>query len=87
MQTRLRRAQKKKGQERTRALTSMAQLAGRRPAKLKVNGLIPSQGRGLGCRLRPWSGCVQEATDLCFSLMSVFLSLSFSLLSALSKNK
>ena len=40
-----------------------------------------------GLRVRSQSGCVQEATNRCFFLTSMFLSLSFSLPSPLSKNK
>ena len=40
---------------------------GRRPAERKVAGLIPGQGTCLGYGFGPWSGCVQEATDQCFS--------------------
>ena len=51
----------------------------------KVAGSIPGQGTCLGCRFGPRSGRIQEATDPCFSLTSVFLSLSLSVPSPLSK--
>ena len=43
------------------ALASVAQLVGRLTAKQKVTGLIPSQGKCLGCRFSPRSGWVHEA--------------------------
>ena len=49
------------------ALTSVARLVGRRPAKRKVICLIPGQGTCPGCRFSPPSGCIQEATNQCFS--------------------
>ena len=69
------------------ALASVAQLVGHQTAKQKVAGSIPSQGTGLGCGFIPRSGCARETTDRHFCLTSMFLSLSFSLLSPLSKNK
>ena len=44
--------------------------------KAKGHSLIPGPGTGLGCRLGPQPGYMQEATDGCFSLASMFLSLS-----------
>ena len=44
----------------------------------KVAGSIPGQGTYLGCEFDPWLGCLWEATDQCFSLTSMFLSLSLS---------
>ena len=51
----------------------------------KVVGSIPGQGTYLGCGFYPHSGHVWETTNLCFSLTSMFLSLSLSLLSPLPK--
>ena len=66
------------------ALPGVAQLVGCHPAKQKFPSSTPSQGTCLGCGFSPWSGYVGEATDRCFSLTSMFLSLlSF----PLSKNK
>ena len=39
-------------------------------------GSIPGQGTCLGCRFGSQSGCIEAATDQCFSLTSIFLSLS-----------
>ena len=69
------------------ALTGMAQLVELHPTKRKFTGSIPSQGTHLSCGFSNRSGCIQEETDECFSLTLMFLSLSFSLLSPLSKNK
>ena len=44
------------------------------PTRQKVLCLIPNQGTYLGCVFNPWSGHVR-ATDQCFSLTSMFLSL------------
>ena len=41
----------------------------------KVVCSIPSPGTYLGCGFDPQSGCVQGATDRCFSLTLMFLSL------------
>ena len=49
------------------------------PAKWKVTGSIPGQGSNLRCRPGPWLRHVWEATSLCFSHTSMFLSLSLSL--------
>ena len=51
--------------------------------KAKGWGLISGQGTCLGCGPGPQLGRVWEATDQCFSFVSMFLSLSF----PLSKNK
>ena len=56
-------------------------------ANRKATGLIPSQGTCLGGGARSPFGGVREATDRCFSRTSMFLSLSFSLPSPLSKSK
>ena len=57
----------------TLALTGETQLIRCCPAKQKVAGQIPGWGTCLVCRFSPWSGCVQEATDQCFSHLDVFL--------------
>ena len=75
----------RKGGREERALTGVAELVGCCPAK--VTSSIPCQGTCLPCRFCPQSGHVREATNRCFSLTSVFLSLSFSLPFPLSKNK
>ena len=75
------RARKEHFQKDTKVLTGVAQLVGHRPTKQKVAGSIP--GTYLGCRF----GYIQEATNQSFSLTLMFLSLSFSLPSPLSKNK
>ena len=49
------------------------------PTHAKVVGLIPGQGTYLGCRFDPWPKPVSGATEQCFSLTLMFLSLSFSL--------
>ena len=49
-------------------MAGVAQLFGHHPANQKVTGSIPGQGTCRGCRFGPHSGCVQEATDQCFSL-------------------
>ena len=45
-------------------------------AKQDVSGLVPCQGICPGCGFGPQSGCVQEATDQCFSVTLMFLSLA-----------
>ena len=55
---------------------SVAQWVGVSFCRPKCYGSIPSQGTCLGCGFSPQSGHVQEATDQCFSLTSMFLSLS-----------
>ena len=59
----------------------MAQWIELRPANQRVTGLIPSQGTCLGCCPGPSRGHARGNNTL------VFLSLSFSLVSLLSKNK
>ena len=66
-------------------LTSVAQLVGHHPVNWKVAGLIPSQGTCLGCGFGPGWGHVLEATNWCFFLTPMFLSVSFSLPSSLWK--
>ena len=68
-----------------RALVGVAQWIEHQPANQKVAGLSPSQGTCLGCRPGPWWGCVQEAANLFISCTLMFLSLSFSFPSPLSK--
>ena len=70
----------------TRALSDVAQLAGNCSAKPKITGSIPGQGTAWVVGLVPSPG-VYETTDQYFSFTSMFLSLSFSLPSVLSKNK
>ena len=53
----------------------------------KEGGLLPRQGTHLGCRSGPWLECIWEATNQCSCLTLMFLSLSSSLPSSLSKNK
>ena len=65
-------------------MTGVAQLVGRHPAKRKVH--FPVRAPAWVTGLVPGRG-VQEATDGCFLHVSMFLSLSFSLPSSLSKNK
>ena len=67
------------------ALDGVAQLVGCHPVNQNVVDLTPGQGTCLGCRFSPQQGSVQEATDQCFSFTSMFLSLSFSLCSSLSR--
>ena len=57
------------------ALIGIAQLVGHHPTKQMVAGSIPCQGTYLGGGFGHWFERVQEATDLCFSLTSMFLSL------------
>ena len=57
------------------ALASVAQLVGHHPTKRKVAGSIPGQVTGLDCGFGPHLGHVQEATNQCFSLKTMFLSL------------
>ena len=69
------------------ALISVTQLVGYHPANRKVTGLITSQGICLGCRFSPQLGHIWKAANQCFSLTLMFLFLSFSLSSLLSKIK
>ena len=72
----------------TGTLAGVAQWRERWPANQKVassfsvmaHAWVVGQGPG-------WGGGGQEATDQCISGTSMFLSLSFSLLSSFSKNK
>ena len=62
-------------------LAGVAQWIERRPANQRVSGSIPSQGTCLGCQPGPqWVACKRNHTLM-------FLSLSLSLPSPLSKNK
>ena len=45
----------------------------------KFASSIPGQGTYLGCKVDPWSRCIQEATDGCLSLTSMCLSVCLSL--------
>ena len=45
----------------------------------KCAGSIPCQGTYLGCGLNSWLGCVQEATNQCFSHGCLSVSLPASL--------
>ena len=67
-------------------LTSVAPLVGLHPTKPRVTGSIPSQGKVTRLWTQSTVGPIQEATNRCFSLTSMFLSLSFSLPSPFSKN-
>ena len=58
-----------------RALTSVAQLAGCGPRKVKVTDLIPSQGTLLSYGFHPRTRSVRVATHQCFYLTWMFLSL------------
>ena len=69
------------------ALAGVDQWVGGFPTNWKIAGLIHGQGTGQGCRARSPVGGVQEAAAQCSSYTSMFLSLSFSLPSPLSKNK
>ena len=74
-----------KNLERGWVLTDVAHSVGHCPAKWKLP-FNSQPGHGPGCGLVPRrSGRVQEATDQCFSLTPMFLFLSFSLPSPLSK--
>ena len=61
------------------ALTGVVQWGGHRATKRKATGPIPGQDICLGC--------VHKIAHGCFSLTLVFLSLSFSLPSPLSKDQ
>ena len=69
------------------ALAGVTQWVGCWPAKQKVTASNTGQGACLGCGFGPWSGHIREVTKGCFSHTLMFLSLSFSLPSLLSKNK
>ena len=62
------------------ALASMAPLAGVSSSILKGRGVNFQLGHMPRLWVPSWSGCMQEATNQCFSLTSVFLFLSLSLL-------
>ena len=53
-----------------------AQLVGASSHTPKAAGWIRSEGTNPRCRFETWSGRLREATNQCFSLTSVFLSLS-----------
>ena len=69
------------------ALTGVAQLVGCQPTEQKVAGSIPGQRHTPVLWVQSLNGCMREATDRCFSLTSMFLSVFFSLPSPLSKSK
>ena len=60
-------------------LTGVAQLVGSSSRNQKAVASILGQGTYPHCRFNPWSRCIWEATNQCFSLTSMFLSLPFSL--------
>ena len=71
-----------------KALASVAQLVGASSSNQKVVDLIPGDGTFLGTGFDPGPGlgvydpqsrCVWEATNQCFSLTLIFLSLSLPL--------
>ena len=62
-------------------MAGVAQWIECRPVNQRVSCSIPSQGTCLGCRLGPQMGCMRGNHIL------MFLSLSFSFPSPLSKNK
>ena len=68
------------------ALAGVAQWTECRPVNRKVAGLLPSQAH-TGLQARSPVGSMWEATNQWTSHLVMFLSLSFSLLSLLSKNK
>ena len=51
--------------------------------KAKGHWFNSLSGHMPGMQVHAWSGCIQEATDHCFPLISMFLSLTFSLPSPL----
>ena len=59
----------------TTALTCEAQFVGHRPAKQKVAGPVHAQGTYLGCWFGSQLGCIPKATNRCFSLTPMFLSI------------
>ena len=66
------------------ALAGVAQRIERWPANQRVTGSIPSQGTCLGCRPGPQGGVVRGNHTV---IETMFLSLSFSFPSPLSRNK
>ena len=67
------------------ALAGLLSWLEHRPIHQKVVSLMPGQDTYLGCQFGPWWGCVWAKTDRCFSLTWMFLSLSLSVSSSLSK--
>lgn len=61
------------------ALAGAAPLAEWWTLHQSVTVSIPDRGTCPGCGLNPWSGCLQEAANPCFSLTLMFLSFSHSL--------
>ena len=73
-------------QEIITALTGWLSCSDHHPVHRKVLGSIPSQWTCPSCRFSPQSGCIQEATDWCFSHTLISLSpLTPSTLSKISK--
>ena len=68
-----------------KVLASLAQWVEYWPSKSKIAASVACQGACLGRGPCPLLGHVQEATNRCFFHISIFLSLSFSLSSDLSK--
>ena len=58
------------------SLTSVARLVGLHPTKQRITSSISSQDTCLGCRFSSQLGNMEKATDRCFSLMLMSLSLS-----------
>ena len=69
------------------ALARWLSWVNRHPVHQNVAGSIPVQGTCLGWGFDPQLGHMWEASDWCFSLTSVSLSLSLSLLPSLKINK
>ena len=69
------------------ALTGVAHWVGRCPTNWKVTSSIPSQETCLGWGSGPQFRGAQEATNQFFSYAMMFLYLTFSFPSPLSKNK
>ena len=69
------------------ALAGVALFMGRHPTNQKGPQLDPWLGHMPGLWIRPWFGHTGEATNQCFSLTSMFLSLSFFLPFSLFKKK
>ena len=59
-----------------RALARQLSWLQHHPVHQKAAGSIPGQGTHLACGFNPWLGHLWEATDRCFSLISIFLFLS-----------
>ena len=69
------------------ALAGVTQLVAVSSCNQRVVDSIPGQGTYQGCEFDPWSGCIWEASNLCFSLTPMILSLSLPLfLKTMEKN-